>query len=342
MLPHHRRVLAVAALTLAASAAGASAFASGRDDPQAQIAFRRFLDLENTTGAIFVADAHGGHVRQVTTPLPGGLDNEPSWTPDGRRILFTRQPADEDGPFRDFWTVRADGSDARLLSPGCPRVPTPCLGNEQRSQPRYSPDGRQISYNWAAGDVRDDIGQIEFSELYVMNADGSHPHALTSFTADDPYGSDNGNATWSPDSRTLVFNHLTSPVGTPASSTAMFLIGRDGSGLRQLTPYALRAGGRAAWFPDGRTIAFRTVPADDAPGGDIYTIRSNGTGLRQLTHFAPAQLGELAVSPDGRQIVFSRGGDRRDLYVMRADGGHIRQITQTDLSENWPDWRPFR
>ena len=77
-------------------------------------------------------------------------------------------------------------------------------------------------------------------------------------------------------------------------------------------------------------------------GGDIYTIRPDGTGLRRLTHLGTTfVLGELAVSPDGHWIVFSKGGDKRDLFVMRADGSQIHQITATALSENWPDWRPF-
>jgi Tol biopolymer transport system component len=111
--------------------------------------------------------------------------------------------------------------------------------------------------------------------------------------------------------------------------------------LRQLTPWALHAGGRADWSPVTNRILFRTIPANDEPGGDIYTIKPDGTGLRQLTHFPPDHvLGELAFSPDGESIVFTRGDSERDMYVMRADGSHIRQITTTELSENWPSWQP--
>src|SRR5690242_14543959 len=140
MLPIYRGRLALAAAALALAAA-TTAVASGREDPHAQIAFRRFLDVDATTAAIFVTDAHGRHVRQVTTPLPGGIDDQPSWTPDGGRILFTRQPAVDPDTHREFWTVRPDGSDARLLSPACPDGPPRCRFNEMRDDPRYSPDG---------------------------------------------------------------------------------------------------------------------------------------------------------------------------------------------------------
>jgi TolB protein len=338
-----RSRVALAALTLAVSAGAAgTAIASGHDDPHGQIAFRRFLDLDNASGAISVADADGRHDHQVTTPLPGGLDDQPSWAPDGRRILFLRQPADERDTHGEFWTVRPDGSDARLLSPACPDGPPRCRVNEMRSEPRYSPDGRQISYGWAAGTGHPDFDQIEFAEVYVMNADGTHPHALTAFSTDHPFAGDTNDATWSPDSQRLVLTHLNSPLSDPPGGIALFVINRDGTGLRRLTPWELRAGGRAAWFPDGRRLAFRTVPPGEETGGDIYTIRADGTGLRRLTHFAAGfNLRELAISPDGRRIVFAKGVDKNDLFVMRSDGTHIRQITQTDVSENWPDWRPF-
>jgi Tol biopolymer transport system component len=329
-------VLVAAALPIVVAAVPAKPHARN-----GQIAFRRFFDVDRTTGAIFLTHADGLGERQLTHPPQGGLDDQPNWAPDGSSILFTRQPAGDDGSQAAFWTVKPDGSDAKLLSPGCPGGPPKCLVNEQRNGPLYSPDGRKIAYGWAAGQVRDDIGQIQYSEVYVMDADGSDPHPLTSFTKDAPYSQDTGPGAWSPDSRQLVIERSMSPVGEPAGGRALFIINADGTGLRQLTPWSLRAGGRADWSQDGRRIVFRTIPANDEPGGDIYTIQPNGTHLRQLTHFPPTGvLGELGFSPDAKSIVFTKGGASRDMFVMRSNGTHIRQITQTELSENWPDWGP--
>jgi TolB protein len=338
MLPLVASTAQVAAVAVMILVSAASAKPPAKDG---QIAFRRFFDVERTTGAIFLINPDGIGDHQITQPPQGGLDDQPNWKPDGSRILFTRQLSPDNPDGGSFWTVKPDGSDPELLSAGCAGGPPTCLVNEQKNTPVYSPDGRKIAYGWAAGEVRDDIGQIQFSEVYVMNANGGNPHPLTSFTTAAPYSQDTGPGAWSPDAKRLVIERSMSPAGEPAGGRALFVINADGSGLRQLTPWALRAGGRADWSSNGRRILFRTIPADDAPGGDIYTIRPDGTGLRQLTHFPPiSNVHELGFSPDAKSIVFSKGGATGDLFVMRANGTGIRQITQTELSENWPDWGP--
>jgi TolB protein len=343
-MPPMRRWSALVAIVATGATPVAVAVAtagSAKPARNGEITFRRFFDLKRTTGAVFVVSPDGTGVRQVTHPPNRGVDDQPNWSPDGSRILFTRQPREDPDGHRAFWTVKPDGTDSQLLSPGCLDGPTPCLPNEQKSQPTYSPDGKQIAYGWAGGNVRDDIGQIEFSELYLMNADGSNPHPLTSFTKDAPYSGDTGPGSWSPDGKQIVLTHFESPVGHPANTLALYIINADGTGLRRLTRPSLRAASRADWSSDGRRIVFHTVPKGDVPGGDIYTIRPDGSGLRRLTHFRPRRmLGELAFSPDAKRIVFTKGGDNRDMFVMRANGTGIRQITRTKVSVNWPDWGP--
>jgi TolB protein len=338
-------VFALAAVALAGGVASSGVWASdGHPDggPSGTIAFRRFSDAAHSGGAIFTMAPDGGRERQITHPAAGGLDDQPDWAPDGSRILFTRQsPGQDPDTGRAFWTVAADGADPRLVSPGCADAPVGCRANEQKSGPLYSPDGRLIAYGWAAGTVREDLNQIEFSEAYIMNADGSDPRPVTHFSDDRPFTGDTGPVAWSPDGRRLLISRALSAEGDPAGGAALFVVGLDGQGLRQVTPWRLRAGGRAVW--SGRRIFFRTLTVDDAPGGNIYSVDVDGHDLRQLTHFPPRyQLGELTVSPDGGWIMFSRGEDDRDLFLMRADGTHQRQVTRTTLSENWPDWAPGR
>ena len=79
-------------------------------------------------------------------------------------------------------------------------------------------------------------------------------------------------------------------------------------------------------------IAFNTA-------GTIATMKPDGSQVRYLTR------GEtMAWSPDGKRIVFMRVGPHRfngDLYVMRADGSHVRRLTSTRRwGEGYPSFSP--
>ena len=85
------------------------------------------------------------------------------------------------------------------------------------------------------------------------------------------------------------------------------------------------------WSPDGRRIAFDF--ADDT-GVHIATMDPNGRHVRQLT-FGPAIQEIPEWSPDGRWIVFGASptfpgepGFHTDIWIMRADGSHKRQLTR--------------
>lgn len=65
--------------------------------------------------------------------------------------------------------------------------------------------------------------------------------------------------------------------------------------------------------------------------GDLHTIAPDGSAERRLARGA-----EPAWSPDGRKLVFVRA---HDLYVMEADGSHLRRLTRDGRSTS-PAWSP--
>ena len=87
---------------------------------------------------------------------------------------------------------------------------------------------------------------------------------------------------------------------------------------------------------DGEWIVF---DSDRAGNQDIYKMRLDGGEPAPLTS-DPADDFQPIWSPDGEEVVFYslRFDNRRDVYVMSADGGSVRRLT--DQGGVYPDWSP--
>jgi Tol biopolymer transport system component len=137
-------------------------------------------------------------------------------------------------------------------------------------------------------------------------------------------------------------------VSKPRAYPAIFVVNADGTGLRQITPFHLQGNGHPDWSPDGARILFTAGPEDH---GNLFTIHPDGTGLQQLTHYhGLTKMSTGSYSPDGKSIVFSMvigavnppGSTLNDVFVMNAEGTHIRPVTRNKRWDGSPDWGPRR
>ena len=117
----------------------------------------------------------------------------------------------------------------------------------------------------------------------------------------------------------------------------LYVVGADGSGRRLLV------GARGPqldgdWSPDGRLIAYRDSRAGVNVEDEIYVVAADGSGERNLTR-QPGGDWSPAWSPDGSQIAFTsdREGELR-IFVMDADGGGVRRVTE--IWGEYPAWSP--
>ena len=115
----------------------------------------------------------------MTTRLTrdGDFKQHLQWSPDGKRLLFTRIHAGKMG----LWTMNADGSDLKRLLP--PTTPT--------FDGHWSPDGKAIVFE----SYRD--GNME---IYVMAPDGTGILNLSNEPKSDEHG-----PSWSPDGRRITY-----------------------------------------------------------------------------------------------------------------------------------------
>jgi Tol biopolymer transport system component len=310
---------------------------------------------------LYVMDADGGRLRQITSFHGDDSAESPAWSPDGRLIAFDRCCG-------GIYVVRPDGSDVRRLFARLSDV----------EHPAWKPGGHRIAF---------DVGD---SRLYVMNADGTGARPF--FTRPS------GPATepkWDPAARRIAFVrsdglHLTRADGSReqrlgplltspswAPSGKQMAVG-EGGGISILT----LATGRIrdilvdegawdtskfapAWSPNGRTIAY--LDEDEL---SLYTVgggRKRHLGLRasgglswspdgrriaysldneirvaDVRSRAVQRLGSGSSpgwSPDGRWIAYVRGrGVRAEIYVFDQHGRNGRRLTHNRAPDTDPDW----
>ena len=331
--------LALLALVVLGTAAAASATAPGRDG---SIVFRRYFDDQHTWSALFTAAADGSHVRQLTRPGRGVVDNSPDWSPDGRLIAFVRLDGTSSSGLEHLWTVHADGSGPSPIGPVCPSGAdeTTCPDD---TDPSFAPDSTKVTFVQSSGAVKTLPGsgpEIEHSAIAIVNVDGTGRRVIYQGV---PYSSDLAAPMLSPHGAAIVFERDNSGAARPAGAKAVFVIRSDGlGGAHRLTPWAENAGDNPDWSPDGNWILFHTHLEDGSGSqGQYFLIHPDGSGRHQISHFPKGTfIGSASFSPDGRAITFAKGpeGGNIDVYTMRLDGSHLTRVTRSRLWDSAPDW----
>lgn len=341
-----QKLIAVLAVfsVLGTAATAAWATAPGKNG---EIMFRRYLDTERTTGALFTMNPDGTGVKQVTRPRRGVVDQFGDWAPNGKSIVFERKVScPPDGPENGLdrtcdriYTAGRDGKGLKALVPCGFNVSKPfpgtCVGART---PSWSPDASKIAFRYALVD-EDYVDSFTTNiGIWIVNADGTGRHQVTQLA---PSTSWDREPQWSPDGRKLAFVRD----DLKRQAEAVFTVNIDGTGLFQVTAWTLNAGARPDWSPDGKWIVVTAHPKDGS--ANVYKVHPDGTGLVNLTKQRAGGYEHLSssFSPDGKRIVSARtpgagSAGAADVVVMNADGSNIRQITKTRLWESSVDWGP--
>lgn len=199
----------------------------------------------DTCGSIEISNPDGSGIVDLTGAR-SGCEHDPSFTPDGRRIVFIR---DCDGCHQAIWRMNLKGGGRTRIR----RVPSKLGGGD----PNVSPDGRTIAFIGAKTD--------SLQAVYTVRMNGRGLNRITAFSH---LGL---RLDWSPSGGDIVF---TSYQDGPGNTV---VIRPDGSGLVQVTHYSgdLGAGG-AVYSPDGRWILYRRQN-DTTSRYEIYKMRPDGS-----------------------------------------------------------------
>jgi dipeptidyl aminopeptidase/acylaminoacyl peptidase len=190
------------------------------------------------------------------------------------------------------------------------------LNMESVSNPQISPDGAQIIYTrgWI-----DRVNDRRKSALWIMNADGSKNRQLL----------EGGGVRWSPDGTRILFTSA-----GDSSGSQIFVRWMDAEGAVSQITHLDNGPSNVRWSPNGNWIAFTGRVNDKAEFAGVQ-LPSRPEGARWT----------------GEPKVVQRAGYKRDrrgfidtgwthLFVVPAEGGTARRLTDGNWNHNGVAWSP--
>jgi dipeptidyl aminopeptidase/acylaminoacyl peptidase len=247
--------------------------------------------LESGYSHVFVVSAEGGTPRQVTD---GNFHhNGPlSFTPDGKRVVFSANRAED-------WEYDPIGSELYAVELATLKLVQLTNRAGPDTNAAVSPDGKRIAYLG----FDDKFQGYQVTHLYVMDADGQNPRAVT-----EKFDRDVENPRWAADGRGVYFAYdergvkklglatLDGKVRTLAENLGGTDLGRPyTSGM-----YSVARNGRAAF-----TVNSPARPSDVGvvgAGGAQRTLTALNDDL-----FANKTLGEV------KELTWKSSKDQREI-----------------------------
>ncbi|MHA6278657.1 S9 family peptidase [Salinimicrobium sp. CAU 1759] len=184
------------------------------------------------------------------------------------------------------------------------------------SDPQISPDGEKIIY---VRNFKDIMTDSNYSNLWIINSDGTQNRPLTSGNQSDLY------PRWSPDGEKIVF--LSNMQDEKMKLFLMFMDSRETFPLTNTS----QSPSNVSWSNSGDHLAFNMfVPKKQE---SIIELPAKPEGAKW--NDAPVYIDELKYRGDGQGYLKS-GNDQ--IFVVSTDGGTPRQLTSEDEDLGAPAW----
>lgn len=195
---------------------------------------------------ILKVNTDGSGLQRLTpkkTALEEGASYNPTWSPNGKKIAFTRW----DGVQADIWVMRADGKKKKNL--------TGHVGQDDDAS--WSPDGSKIAFV---------SGRNGTFDVFTMNPNGSDQASLGAQGLNERYPQ------WSPNGAKLVYNH-----NSDGADLEIWVMDSNGGNRIRLTTNA-ESDQKPIWSPSGNKILYSSTQ----DGGGFMTMGPTGLDPQQI------------------------------------------------------------
>ena len=231
--------------------------------------------------AIYSMNADGTELKQLVQAPGKRWHGTPSWSSDGKQIVFHAFPNDADAGDSHIFVTAADGSNLRDLGQGC--------------FASWSPDNKQLVFYVAEKNPeKENVG------VWVMNADGKGRQFL--FAGTSPV--------FSPDGSQLLF--VSSHEGSQSIYVYDMLEGTPKKVLQD--PYQ-KVPGSARWSPDGKKIAY----IDEKEGKfELTVFDAAGSEKEKAVRHRGLIGGPIAWAPNAKISLWVRDKDTADPQKLSS------------------------
>lgn len=272
-----------------------------------------FASDRSGTFQIYTINLDGSNLFQITNETDGAC--QPSWSPDGQRLVFT-------SPCRAEQVARDDYKGSALFIINIDRTgltPLPYIVGGD-FDPAWSPDGMHIAFSSYRKGIIPNLYILDLADMSVIRV--SRP------------SSNDRNPAWSPDGKKIAFENRNNGIimlADPVENANPTPFSKADS-----TPDT-----HPAWAPDARVL--------------YYTQGINDTWLaaRQLevtqaeeiriTNPENYSASNESISHDGTWLVFERRSSKiTNLFLITRNGSNLTQITDSMGRDIQPAWQPKR
>jgi dipeptidyl aminopeptidase/acylaminoacyl peptidase len=219
---------------------------------------------------------------------------------------------------------RLAAASALLLAPlplaadGRPLRPDDVFALKDVSDPRLSPDGRQVAYALATLDAKEDESD---TDLYLVSTDGGEPLRLTSGKKEEKH------PRFSPDGEWIAF--LSDREG---KKTQVYLLSRKGGEAVKLTDFKASVSD-LAWSPDSKRLAL--VVSDVDPDAEADDDEKASEEKKKTPK--PVVLRRLQFKRDGEGYLREV---RKHVHVFDVGKKTSIQLTSGPFDDSEPAWSP--